>query len=115
MNKTPNYTLDQTAELVETYRRADTDEMRAKVVNHFAAEWGKTPASVRAKLVSEGAYVAKTYKTKKGEKPVSKEQLVEIIARTMDTAADNLPGLEKATKATLLRIADWMGRRYQED
>ena len=100
--KTPNYTEAQTSELVEAYEAAQDEESRAQVVERFADEFGKTVRSIRAKLVREGVYIAKTYKGKTGEKPETKEAIVEDIARTMGVDAESkLGGLQKANKQTL--------------
>jgi len=99
--KKVNYTPEQTAELVASYQAADSDESRAKVVSQFAALYGKGPQSNRAKLVSEGVYVAKTYKTKKGEKPESKALIVAGIAHLLGVDAERVESLEKANKTAL--------------
>jgi len=103
-DKTQNYTNVQTVAMVEAYTAADGDMERAAVVAEYAEEYGKSPASIRAKLVSEGVYVAKTYKTKTGAKAESKEQIVDSIAKVLDVASDRLTGLEKANKTTLKLI-----------
>jgi len=101
---TVNYSMAQTAEMVAAYVAADSDKTRAGVVADFAFNLGKTAASVRAKLVREGVYVAKTYATKAGEKAVSKEALVQAIAALVGVSSDMLVGLEKANKTTLSRV-----------
>ena len=103
--KNPNYTDEQTVALVDAYSAADSQEAREAVMSEFADEFGKTVRSIRAKLVREGVYVKKTYKTKTGGKPETKEQIVEDIARTMGVDAESkLGGLEKATKGALQLI-----------
>ena len=102
--KTPNYTPEMTAEIKAAYVAAQTDEERAAVVKNMAKKHGKTPASVRAKLVREEVYVAKTYKTKQGNAPVSKAALVERIAKAMGVQSEAVESLEKATKATLKAV-----------
>jgi len=102
-DKNVNYTEEQTAELVKAYVEAKTEETRAEVVETFAEELGKTVRSIRAKLVREGVYVAKTYKSKTGAKPETKEAIVSAIADTLGVDADaTLSGLEKATKNCLI-------------
>ena len=99
--KKVNYTPEQTAVLVDAYTSVDSDETRAAVVAQYAEEFGKPPQSIRAKLVSEGVYVAKAYKTKKGEKPESKAAIVAGIAQVMGVDQERIESLEKANKTAL--------------
>ena len=99
--KTPNYTDEQTVEMVERYEAAENDAEREAVVNELAADFGKTVRSIRAKLVREKVYIKKTYKTKTGAKPETKDAIVEEIANALGVASDQLGGLEKATKKAL--------------
>ena len=99
--KQANYTPEQTEILVDAYRAVDTDETRAAVVAHYAEEFGKPMQSIRAKLVSEGVYVAKAYKTKKGEKPESKAEMVAGIASLLGVDSERVESLEKANKTAL--------------
>ena len=101
MAKKANYTEAQTSELVEDYAAEDSQEGRDKVVAQFAALYGKNAASIRAKLTSEGVYVAKTYKTKKGAKPESKALIVSDIARFLGVSGEVMESLEKANKKAL--------------
>ena len=103
--KTPNYTDAQTAELVAAYVAAENEEQRNEVVEGYAELFSKTKPSIRAKLVREGVYVKKAYKSKTGAKPETKEEIVSDIARAMGVDADaKLGGLEKATKGALKLI-----------
>ena len=100
----PNYTEEQTAQLVEAYKAAETQADRDMVVDEFAAEFGKTVRSIRQKLVRENVYVKKTYKTKKGEKPEQKSAIVADIASTLGIETTALGGLELSTKEPLKLI-----------
>jgi D-ribose pyranose/furanose isomerase RbsD len=102
--KTVNYTETQTAELVERYQAAETPEQRDTVVEELAQDMGKTVRSVRQKLVREGVYIAKEYKTKTGARPESKEKIVTDIAGTLGVAAESIESLNKANKTTLALI-----------
>ena len=102
--KKVNYTTAQTAELVAAYEAADTEEAREAVVVEFSEAFGKGRQSIRAKLVSEGVYVAKTYKTKKGEKPESKAEIVAGIASILGVTQEAVESLEKANKAALTLV-----------
>ena len=109
-DKKVNYTPEQAAELVAAYEAASTDSERVSVVEEFAAEFGKPMQSIRAKLVSEGVYVAKTYTTKKGEKPESKSAIVADIAETLGVSQEVVESLEKANKAALNLIRGTLER-----
>ena len=102
--KKVNYTTAQTAELVAAYEAADSDEARAEVVDEFAMTFGKPAQSIRAKLVSEGVYIAKTYKGKTGEKPESKAKIVGDIASVLGVTQEAVESLEKANKKALTLI-----------
>jgi response regulator RpfG family c-di-GMP phosphodiesterase len=99
-----NYSKTQTAELVEAYESADSEAARQSVVNEYADEFAKSTRSVIMKLVKEGVYVKKTYKSKTGEKPERKSAIVEDIAGALGVTSEQLPQLEKATVSALKLI-----------
>lgn len=101
-----NYTKEMTEELSAAYKAAGDDKARALVVESFAEKFGKTKPSIRQKLVREGIYIKKEYRTKSGDKPVTKEQLVLLLADRIGCLADQLQGAEKATKSALQTILD---------
>ncbi len=102
--KTPNYSPELTATIVAEYEKGETDEERLQILENLSSKHAKPVRSLRAKLVREGVYVAKTYKTKTGARPITKETLVGAIAAAMGEPADALSGLEKATKKALALI-----------
>jgi len=111
--KPVNYTPEQVADMVRVYTSATDDTERANAVNALADLYGKTPASIRAKLVREGVYIAKEYKTKKGGKPISKEQLVSLIAREVGSTVEQVESLAKATKPALARVLKTLMERNE--
>lgn len=104
VTKVVNYDDATTTKIVEAYELGTTDDERKAILETLSAETGKTVKSLRAKLVREGVYVKQTYKTKTGSKAETKETIVESIAVLMGVTAEQLGGLEKATKPALLRI-----------
>lgn len=103
--KTVNYTALAVQKLREGYDPAADEETRDAQIVALADELGKTTKSVRAKLVREGLYVKKAYKTKTGDKPETKEAIVNQIADFLGVDADSsLSGLEKATKNCLILL-----------
>ena len=97
-----NYTEDQTKHIIEAYQRnpnRDTVEM-------LADELQKSVKSIIGKLSREGVYRREIYKTKSGELPVTKVEIVSNIADSLGIEVDSLAGLEKAPKATLKKLEE---------
>lgn len=96
--KAKNYSEQQEAHL------ASIGAVSFEQCNALAAEWGKSPASVRAKVLSLGLeYIPKPKASKKVSKGDTKAELVAKIETALD-AKDMLGGLEKATAATLVNL-----------
>lgn len=113
MSTKENYTEDQTVALVEAYNAAENQEQRDAVVAEQAENLGKTLPSIRAKLVREGVYIAKAYKTKNGASPESKANIVSTIAGLLSASEESVESLEKANKATLRMIRDALNAQAQ--
>ena len=71
-----NYTEDQTKYMVDEY----TNKPTRITVERLAKELDKTPKSIIGKLSREGVYRRSVYKTKTGESPVTKVELVAELA-----------------------------------
>ena len=99
--KAPNYTTEQAAEIVAAYVACKTEAERENCLETLSAETGRAVKSLRAKLVREKVYVKKAYVSKAGASAETKEVIVQAIAKAMGVYADQLSGLEKATKNTL--------------
>lgn len=95
--KNVNYTNEQSTKLV-------ADFLAGASVESLAETFGKSTRSIVAKLSREGVYKAKERTTKNGEKVISKEEFVELIADKLACNMEDLTGLEKANKTTLERI-----------
>jgi len=95
--KTPNYTAEQTATLVQGY-------LAGEPVAGLAAALGKTTRSVIAKLSREGVYKAKEYTNKNGEKPVKKDLVAEAIGKFCELSEGEVDSLTKANKTALAKI-----------
>lgn len=98
--KNVNYTAEQTAEMVQKYTAAPTKE----TVEALAEAMGKTVRSVVAKLSREKVYVAKEYKTKKGEAPVKKDAHADAIGKVLGLSDGEIDSLTKANKTALEKI-----------
>ena len=95
-----NYTKDQTEYMIEKYKTNPSRD----TVEELADEFSKSVKSVIGKLSRECVYRREVYKTKTGENPVTKVEIVSNIADALGIEIDNLAGLEKAPKATLKTI-----------
>jgi len=96
--KNTNYTPEMTATLKAGYAACDSDESRKDFIQQFADEYGKKPASIRAKLVREGVYVKAETPRKRS---ATKSELVEAIAARVGADSEKLDSLAKATVKAL--------------
>ena len=92
-----NYTDEQTKYMVEEYTRKPS----RITVERLAKELEKSTKSIIGKLSREGVYRRSVYKTKTGETPVTKTELVNEIAYVFNVDPGVLAGLEKAPKQVL--------------
>ena len=92
-----NYTEDQTQYIVDAY----TAEPTMNTVMSLAERLDKTHKSIIGKLSREGVYERAVYKSKSGESPVTKAEIVNAIAENLGIEVESLVGLEKSPKATL--------------
>lgn len=104
--KVVNFTAEQTVELVNAYKLADSTESRKNVVSTYAAKFGKSEASIRMKLVREGVYQKAEATTKTGEPVIDKEKLADEIATFIPESLDeaSVSSLAKANKKALKAI-----------
>ena len=100
-----NYTEAMVATLIAGYDVEASDEDRKAQVAALAESLGKSAASIRAKLTREGVYVPLA-KAPAGKAVVRKAQIVQLIADELNVDVDVIGSLEKATKNTLVRIAN---------
>ena len=95
-----NYTDEQTKHMIDVYQANPCRE----TVDKLALEMGKTVKSVIGKLSREKVYIKKDYTTKRGEKPITKLQMVQEIADMLRGDKERLQTLEKSSKAELLYL-----------
>ena len=95
-----NYNEEQTKHIVEAYQNNPNRE----TVEALAKELSKSIKSIIGKLSREGVYRREIYKTKTGELPVTKVEIVSNIADDLGIEVESLLGLEKAQKATLKKL-----------
>ena len=92
-----NYTPEQVDLMKEQYTKNPSRE----TVENLAETLDKSIKSIIGKLSREGVYRKTVYKTKTGEDPETKKEIVESIADTLDINYEPVAGLEKSPKAAL--------------
>jgi len=108
MAKTTNYTEDQTQEIIAAYQEAAQHgyDAAATAIDRLAEKLGRSTASIRQKLVREGVYKRKVYKTKQGVAPMKKEAIVDDIASLLKLTDGEATSLTKANKSALVKIKE---------
>jgi hypothetical protein len=83
---------------------------------HFLSQkFDTSTRSIIAVLTAAGLYKKPGYLTKTGEKPIPKQEIVDLIAKAMKVSPDLLEGLEKTNKSVLrllLRALDKSSDEY---
>ena len=97
-----NYNEQTTQYLLEKY----TADPTRQTVEVLAEELSRSVKSIIGKLSREGVYRREIYKTKTGELPVTKVEIVSDIADNLGIEVESLSGLEKAPKATLKKLKE---------
>ena len=106
-----NYTEEQTDYMVEHYKSCPSME----TVQYLAEKFGKTTKSIIGKLSREGVYKRAVYKSKSGELPITKVELVSNIAENLGIEVESLVGLEKSPKSTLKTLEVAPGAQKRQD
>jgi|TARA_R100001480_G_scaffold106457_2_gene108668 hypothetical protein len=100
-----NYSSEQVSFMIEKYQAKPDRE----TVDKLAEELNKSIKSIIGKLSREGVYRKAVYKTKTGELPVTKAELIIKIADTLNANSEKLKGLEKAPKQELKYLYELLG------
>ena len=95
-----NYTEEQVKHMVKAYK----DNPSRETVDELAEELNKSVKSIIGKLSREVVYKKTVYKTKTGEDPITKKELVEELAGILDINLSSIVGLEKSPKADLKNL-----------
>lgn len=95
-----NYTDEQTKYIVKEYLVCP----ERKTVEALAEELGRSIKSIIGKLSKEGVYRREGYRTKTGEVPITKAEIVISIAEELGLLEKDVEGLEKAPKRVLKNI-----------
>lgn len=97
-----NYTDEQTAYIIEQY----TQNPCKSTIERLSNEFQKGTKSIIGKLSREGVYRREVYRTKTGEDPITKVEIVQSIADALRIESERLEGLEKAPKGVLKQIVE---------
>ena len=100
-----NYTQEQVNHMVEAYQ-AKPDRT---TVDMLAEDLDKSVKSIIGKLSREGVYRKQVYKTKTGEVPITKDELITGLADLFEVESSKLMGLEKAPKQVIKFLHDTIG------
>ena len=105
-----NYTEEQVEVMVSWY----TAEPTRATVDIIAREMDKSVKSVIGKLSREGVYQKQIYKTKTGEVPMTKQEIVTLMAQSLDIDSSKIMGLEKAPKQDIKFLSEIVSQRILE-
>ena len=97
-----NYTQDQVEYITNQYRLKPDRE----TVEKLSEELDKSIKSIIGKLSREGVYRKTVYKTKTGETPVTKKQIVQEVADLLEIDYKDLAGLVKSPKPELKTLLE---------
>ena len=97
-----NYTEKQVEHMVEEY----TNNPCRETVENLAETLDKSIKSIIGKLSREGVYKKTVYKTKTGEDPETKKEIVEDLAGLLDLQYIQVAGVEKSPKASLKTLRE---------
>ena len=97
-----NYTQDQVEYITNQYRLKPDRE----TVEKLSEELDKSIKSIIGKLSREGVYKKTVYKTKAGETPVTKKQIVQEVADLLEIDYVDLAGLVKSPKPELKTLLE---------
>ena len=100
-----NYTEQQVEHMIEAYQAQPNRE----TVDKLAEELDKSVKSIIGKLSREGVYQKQVYKTKTGEIPITKDELILGLADLFEVESSKLMGLEKAPKQVIKYLHDTIG------
>ena len=100
-----NYTDEQVEYMVKKY----TAQPNRDTVDELALKLNKSIKSIIGKLSREGVYQKAIYRTKTGEIPMTKAEIILDIAKLLDTDYNRLAGLEKSPKQDLKHLQMCVG------
>lgn len=106
-----NYTDQQVKHMIAEYKSNPSRE----TVETLSEELDKSIKSIIGKLSREGVYKKTVYKTKTGEDPVTKKEIVQELAELLGIAYEAVAGLEKAPKSALKILREAIGDECMDE
>ena len=97
-----NYDINTTAEIIALYMGKGGKPPLP--IAEIAKKFGRSEKSIIGKLAKEGVYVKKVYKSKTGEIPETKKEIIARLAVKLNINPEKIQGLEKAPKIELKLI-----------
>lgn len=97
MKSSVNYTEEERLYIIEAYEK----NPNRSTVEELAISLEKSTKSIIGKLSREGVYRRESYTTKNGSKPITKAELIPMIADLLNLRVEDLEGLEKCPKGVL--------------
>ena len=97
-----NYTDEQVQYMVKKY----TAQPNRDTVDELAQTLNKSIKSIIGKLSREGVYQKAIYRTKTGEIPMTKGEIILNIAELLEADYNKIAGLEKSPKQDLKYLLD---------
>ena len=97
-----NYTEEQVNHMIVSYQ----EEPTRTTVDNLAKHFNKSVKSIIGKLSREGVYRKAVYKTKTGELPITKAEIIVELAEVLGTGSPKLLGLDKAPKQDLKHLLE---------
>lgn len=97
-----NYTEEQVEVMVAWYKADPTRDC----VDTLAKEFDKSVKSIIGKLSREGVYQKQVYKTKTGEMPMTKADIILNLSQLLDIDSSKIMGLEKAPKQDIKYLTE---------
>lgn len=92
------YTKEQTDLLITEYVKNKEDE---EIVDKLAEMLDRSPRSIIGKLVRENVYEKKTYRSKNGELPITKKEIIANMCDLLGANPEKVSSFEKAGKREL--------------
>ncbi len=105
-----NYTDQQVKHMIAEYKNNPSRE----TVETLSEELDKSIKSIIGKLSREGVYKKTVYKTKTGEDPVTKKEIVQELAELLVIDYQAVAGLEKAPKSALKILREAIGNECMD-
>ena len=101
-----NYTEKEVQFMIAEYQNDPSRD----TVEKLATELNKSVKSIIGKLSREGVYKKAVYRTKTGELPITKAEVVIELAELFEVDSERLLGLEKAPKQDLKHLVNGVRR-----